>query len=459
MDQQRGRSSSQGRPAHISQSRSPSGAYSENVNPNLGLGLDPSFLANSNPQFSSGDFNKGITSFDPSSQFLNPRGLSQSSMGENFQAQNFNQQNQSLSPFSNPSPHDFTSELLNPNLNSAFHADFPLFSAPGTQAEQFDQSFYVNSDPQQNNQSINPADIMSDISPTQGNTQSPPNMLQPGSRRQSSTSQHSPSFTQGPFQRSPGHSRNVSLGPESAAFVNGQPPADWSMMANQFSGHRRAPSEYSDISSVAPSPNLPQHDSFETDTYHSPMMGPQDPSLYQEVMNIQNFSLSEPQVHPGSSPRMGFSPSHSPAISPRISPAPAPAMNQQDSLMMGMNNSSFSQSISSETYNSQGQDQYQQMQRNDSEGGQAQQMVPPDINIEFAPASRQNSFEPPKPAPLDQDALTPPERGSFSIFDTRIACTNNTRSSPPSTVRSLSRWCLPAHHAREYLEYVSWRWF
>lgn len=49
------------------------------------------------------------------------------------------------------------------------------------------------------------------------------------------------------------------------------------------------------------------------------------------------------------------------------------------------------------------------MQRN--EMGQAQQMVP--INVEFAPKTRQNSFEPPKP--LDQAALTPPEKGIKTV--------------------------------------------
>jgi hypothetical protein len=43
---------------------------------------------------------------------------------------------------------------------------------------------------------------------------------------------------------------------------------------------------------------------------------------------------------------------------------------------------------------------------------QGPQMPPPDINIVFAPASRQNSFEPPKPVQIDQDALTPPQRGT-----------------------------------------------
>lgn len=41
--------------------------------------------------------------------------------------------------------------------------------------------------------------------------------------------------------------------------------------------------------------------------------------------------------------------------------------------------------------------------------GDMSQMAP-SINIEYAPTARQNSFEPPKP-PMDQDSLTPPERG------------------------------------------------
>jgi hypothetical protein len=49
---------------------------------------------------------------------------------------------------------------------------------------------------------------------------------------------------------------------------------------------------------------------------------------------------------------------------------------------------------------------------NQMDMGQAQQMVPPEINVEFAPSSRQNSFDPPKPSNFDSDALTPPDRGA-----------------------------------------------
>lgn len=45
--------------------------------------------------------------------------------------------------------------------------------------------------------------------------------------------------------------------------------------------------------------------------------------------------------------------------------------------------------------------------------GDLHQMVPPAINIDFAPTNtRLGGFEPPK-SQMDQDSLTPPERGKF----------------------------------------------
>lgn len=82
-------------------------------------------------------------------------------------------------------------------------------------------------------------------------------------------------------------------------------------------------------------------------------------------------------------------------------------------LNMDMPNNQFQQA-GNDVYNDQSQDQFRRQNHNGStDMGQAQQMVPPEINVEFAPASRQNSFEPPKPGQFDQDALTPPERGKF----------------------------------------------
>jgi hypothetical protein len=178
------------------------------------------------------------------------------------------------------------------------------------------------------------------------------------------------------------------------------------MMPPQFQGHRRTPSEYSDVSvsSAAHSPNLGHHDSFEPLEHHSPMQNAQDAGLYQQVLGIGDFSLSDNYIQNSTSPRRGLSPAHSPAISPRLGPQ-LPSFAPQNNFMLGSN---FGPPQG--MYIGQGQESFPTL---GNEMGQAQQMVPPEINVEFAPASRQNSFEPPKPS-LDQDALTPPERGMIN---------------------------------------------
>jgi hypothetical protein len=109
-------------------------------------------------------------------------------------------------------------------------------------------------------------------SPQSHHTPTPPNLLQPGSAHPS------PSFAQHHQFSSPqsSHSRNVSLGPE-AALLPSQ-VGDWTRP--QFQGHRRSPSEYSDVSSVSPSPNLVSADSFDDHAGHSPLQRASDGSLY-----------------------------------------------------------------------------------------------------------------------------------------------------------------------------------
>ncbi|KAI9650301.1 DNA-binding transcription factor [Ciborinia camelliae] len=398
MDTQRGRSLSGGQQNIRNHSPSPH-AFQDGMD-GLGIALGPS-NTNHQQQFQD-NFNNPNTTLNPyvnNNNFLNQgQQFSQGGLGEaNFApnpTQDFSQFKQDgQSPFG-PPQRSFTQDLLNAN----FDGDFSLYPNVSGQNEQFDhQSFFINEiAPQPGPPSINPAELNM-TSPI--HTPTPPSLLQPDSRSPSSTHQ-SPSFNQGPFQPSPGHSRNASLGPESAAFPGGHNPGDWSMMPPQFTGHRRTPSEYSDISSAAHSPNLGHHDSFEAiDQQHSPMQHPQD-SIYQEVLAIGSFSLAD------TNPRPGISPGHSPAISPHLGPQQMPSMDQQNAFMLNANSGFPSQNI----YN-QGQESFPQMQHNGSlDMGQAQQMVPPEINVEFAPASRQNSFDPPKSA-LDQDALTPPDRG------------------------------------------------
>jgi hypothetical protein len=414
MDQQRGRSPSTGhQQSHISHSPSPH-QFQENVNSiGLGLALDTSG-SNQQQQFlNDGGFNSngGLPQFvDGNNEFLNQQGqaFSQGGLNETTYAQNqdFNtqfKQEEQTSPYGQQQQQpSFTQELLSANNN--FEGDFSLFSTPNNQGDQFDPQFFMSDIQPPGNPSVNPAELNMS-SPQIHQAPTPPNLLQPDSRSPSSTHQ-SPSFNQVQFQTSPGHSRNASLGPESAAFPQGH---EWSMMPPQFTTHRRTPSEYSDVSvsSAQHSPNLPQHDTFDSiEQHHSPMQNPQDSGLYQEVLGIGSFSLSDPQVQ-HSNPGRGLSPAHSPAISPRLGPQQMPALNQNQ-FVLGMNNG-FEQQ---QNMYGQGQESLPQIQHNVSlDMGQAQQMVPPEINVEFAPTSRQNSFEPPKPSGFDQDALTPPDRG------------------------------------------------
>ena len=383
MDQvQRERSSSATR-QHLSRSSS-SSPWPESTG--LGLALDPN--SNSNDQSSV------PTNF---SDFLNSQ-----------QSQDFNEQFKLESSFAaQGTANTYTQDLLGANIPSTFQdGDFSLFPTSNDQGEQYDPALFINDI--QDNPSFN-------MSSSQPHTPTPPNLLQPNSGSPSSAHQ-SPSFGQTQFQQhsSPSHSRNASLGPESAAFPQGQNHIDWAMMAPQFQGHRRTPSEYSDVSasSVAHSPNLLHHDNFEAgEAGHSPMQHPQDSNLYNEVLGIGSFSLSDPQVARGTSPGRGFSPAHSPAISPRLAPSSRPNnMNPSNHYLLGMNNG-FPQQRNS-MYSSVKQESFPQIQANvvSLDMGQATQMVPPEINVEFAPTSRQNAFDAPKSS-FDQDALTPPDRG------------------------------------------------
>lgn len=411
MDQQRGRSLSTGhQPSHISQNHSLSPQqFQDNVRSNLSLATDGTTSnEDTNQQYISSGYiaNNGLPAYVDRNEGLSQQAHSfpHGGLDESAYLQ-VKQEDRSLA-FNQPQQQQtsFTQDLLGVGLPNSFSGgDFSLFSSTQGQEDQFDPSFFMSDLPTEpGNHSINPAELNM-ASPTNRSTS--PSILQVESRSPASTHQ-SPSFSQNQFQQTPSHSRNVSLTPESAAFPPGA-HVEWSMMPPQFTTHRRTPSEYSDVSvssaahSGAHSPNLGQHDSFDTrDQNHSPMLSAQDASMYQEVLRIGSFSLSDPQVQVGSSP------AHSPAISPRLDPQQVPNMITQNSFMLGLGNG-FGQP--QHMYGVQAS--YPQPQQNEGtlDMGQAQQMVPPEINVEFAPASRQNSFEPPKPS---FDALTPPDRGT-----------------------------------------------
>ncbi|KAG9237103.1 hypothetical protein BJ875DRAFT_438769 [Amylocarpus encephaloides] len=453
MDQQRGRSPSTGhQQSHISRGHSPVPQFQDNAGSvGLGLALDPA-LSESDQNFLNNNFNSSTTlpTFGDGNDYLTQQNqqFSSSTLGEPSFAtsQDFTSQfkTEEPSPFA-PPQRSFTQELLSANLGSNFNdGDFSLYSTPG-QSDQFtDQSFFMNeTSPQPSgNSSINPAELDMASPPAQ----TPPAHLQPDARTPSSAHQ-SPSFNPGQFQpspnnsRSPGHSRHASLGPESAAFPQGHQPTEWSMMPPQFTAHRRSPSEYSDISipSASHSPNLGHHDTFDPvdQNHHSPMVNPQS-GLYlpEELHGINNFSLSDPQVHNGASPHHGLSPAHSPAISPRL--VPQAMSNPNNSFMLGGMNNGFGQQQN--MYQNQEQlPQMQQQQNGSMDMGPGPVMAPPEINVEFAPISRVGSdFNTGKPS-LDQDALTPPDRGR----NNRRRAVSDPYNSPSGMVRQQSPGMSP----------------
>lgn len=425
MDQQRGRSPSAGHQHHnLNHSHSPSRQpFQDNGSLGLGIGLDNQIQGNGQ-QFLNNNFNSNNAYANNDFMNQQTQAFSQGGLVEPSYVQSagfpqqFKQEDQS-SPY-NPQLESYTQDLMNATSGFNEGADFPLY--PPNPAE-YDPSFFSNDPvPASRNQSVNPSQL--DMSSPQNASTPPSNLLQPDSHSPGSA-HNSPNFNTNQFQSSPNHSRHASLGPESAAFPFGQ-PQDWSnMMPPQFTGHRRAPSEYSDVSasSVHHSPNLGHHDSFDAvDPRHSPMQQAQD-SLYEPVLGIGNFSLTDNhnQIQHSVSPGRGLSPAHSPAISPRLGPQQLPMMGQQNPLYM-MNNNGFPNHIYGQTQ----QETFPQLQ---NDMNQSQQMVP-DINVEFAPASRQNSFEPPKPT-LDQDALTPPDRGTW-IASVHTYITDKTRSTAQS---------------------------
>lgn len=375
----RGRSPSAGnQQPHIRNSHSPSPHPYQSPEPSIGLGIgiDPS---STNPQFGNSDYNT-YDSSNVNNQFLN------TSQPQSFvDPTSFDlNQDYSQSLTSQPQP-AFSQNLLATDFNNT--GDFSLFP-PSTQGDQFNTAPLFGDLSQANAQSLDPNDLTNMTSPQTHHSPTPPHLLkpEPGSAHQS------PSFNQHQFS-SPGHSRHASLGPESA-LMPGQ--LDWSQP--QFQGHRRSPSEYSDASSAAPSPNLTGHDSFEHPEHgHSPMQRPQD--FYDGVVGLTNFSIT-------GSNQNSRSPSHSPAISPRILPQQMPDPSQQNQGMML--NTGYPNPMG---YPVQGSEEFPTLpQEGVIDPTITQPMAPPSINIDFAPNSRQNSFEPPK-APMDAQSLTPPDRG------------------------------------------------
>ncbi|KAF2223270.1 hypothetical protein BDZ85DRAFT_198062 [Elsinoe ampelina] len=285
----------------------------------------------------------------------------------------------------------------------------------------------------------------------QGHSPTPPHLL----NTNTAVSSHSPSPRHSPSPQNAqqaqfGRPRNTSesLDPLSAAFPQGYMGGDWGSGA-AFRNHRRKPSdalsEYSSHSNQA-SPYMNTLDSFDQSSTHvSPMLGAQnDTPLFNELGMMNQFSLNEPGLNPNDH----ISPVHSLHNSPRI-----PAQQQQP-LPQFTSNDNFG-------LNTDMNMQYQQHDNNFnnfpnlgtfdpnafptfhtdvvSPEGQADAMSPPEINIDFAPPSRQPSFGPRARAGSSNE-LAPPDamRRKRAKSDPYSGSRSSSPGAPPSRGRSPS---------------------
>jgi hypothetical protein len=255
----------------------------------------------------------------------------------------------------------------------------------------------------QHSQSINPSDLMHQMAATQHNAPTPPHLLPSMNSHQTPSPHASPNINQGPF-RSPGHSRHTSLDP-SAAY--GQ-ITEWGQMAGGFGQHRSRSRGNSDAassvhaSSVHNSPYLHHQDSLDNDQ-PSPLLHAQnDPQLFQDpVPGFDRFNLNGSNAH--------ISAGNSPHISPRLLPQNQQVLPpfQPDTFGLNQNMNPYAPPDMN-GYPGQAEP-FPSLNQPVPEFGQADAMSPPEINIDFAPPSRQASFEPPKPE-HQVDALSPPDR-------------------------------------------------
>lgn len=303
-------------------------------------------------------------------------------------------------------PPQFRPNLPSSSATNNFE-DFTQQHRTSKPTQQFDGGFLIDAEfhtgmqPQQ--PSINPADIMNLSSP-QNVIPSPLTLMPPETR---SSRQGSPAPPQAQYY-SPNHSRHTSLDPSSAIFAHNPHQTDWSGML-QFQGHRRAPSEHSDVSSsVAPSPFLAQTESFDLDYNPSPLINPLPDNPLYPGLGMEQISLSDPQQDQHQ-PRM--TPGHSPYDSPRISPHIGLGIPREDLMLPPDLKGSFPGAPGPDIYTNQPDPFPQFNPRHDSSDmGQAAQMTPPEIQVEFAPATKQPGFESLR-TDNDQDALSPPARG------------------------------------------------
>lgn len=279
----------------------------------------------------------------------------------------------------------------------------------------------------------------------QSHSPTPPHLL-PEMAGQHSTSpspQASPSYQQPTFARP--RNTSESLDPSSAMFPQGQ--NEWTNM-NAYRGHRRTPSDYSDYSSHSnqASPYMPTLDSFDANAHSSPLLNPSQDPTFNGGLGLEHFNLNENAVQQQQNyPSPGQSPHISPNLGPQQHALPPFTADNHFGINATMNGGQYVQTQNGMDMFS-GQEAFPSLNNQHSPGtdmGNADQMSPPAINIDYAPPA--GVMDTSRPG-NDGEALSPPLR-SESISHILEGMNSNllvaqsrnrTRAKSDSMVRSRS---------------------
>lgn len=428
-DQSQAHAASAGDVKH--RSVSPSPHAQQYHDPTMGLPVDPSMSAtfaqqpsfgniNQDPDFGPSDaygYSGTYLSAAPQTQSVAPTSnqsyppalnADNLTMSQTFDPNLVNQLDPLSGGLQSQSADENYANLLNSNTGDLDFSAFQNHNLNGATSSEYNASLLL--DPQMQahsmHQGVNPADLVSPMS-------NPSVSSHPSSQdqQQSSPGPVSPHGSASGTYYTPQHSRNTSLDPSSAAYLTAQSNPDWQSVMNNsaaFQGHRRAPSEVSEVSSANHSPYLSQHEYDGIENNTSPSLAAQnDPTLYENAQGIESFTLSEQQQQ-----QPGFSPLHSPYISPQLMPQQGNEIVPNAQYLPANMTTQFP-SAPADMYGIPTDEMMNAaMNSGAADIGQASQMAPPSINVEFAPPSRNSSFGPNKPAE-DFDSLSPPAMSAF----------------------------------------------
>ena len=286
-------------------------------------------------------------------------------------------------------------------------------------------------------QTLDPMATLQSHSPTA------PHLLPGMARRQSgSPSPHaSPSFQQAGFQINRPRNTSESLDPSSAMYPQGS-GNEW-MGMGAYRGHRRTPSDnFSDISSHSNqnSPYLGNIDNFDPTAHSSPLLNPSQDPTFNGDLGLQGFSLSENQITQQHFISPGHSPHHSPRVGP-VSQQALPSFTPENNygLTTSVNGQFAQQNGGLEMFPGVAQESFPPLNHTSpGDFGAADQMSPPEINIDYAPTTR-DPVETERPVNADA-TLSPPLRSKSlrNNFNSHYANLHDSDQSRSNRMRAKS---------------------